>query len=122
MPLSARMQPLTRALFMATLPSLAKLPIFGDIAFQAEGQSAVLVKVALRGKVVALGNITFLGAVPAIIITSILLVSLPVVLALLAISLHVAASITLASLTSLQWRQYICCGGFLPIVVLTSAQ
>jgi hypothetical protein len=47
--------------------------------------------------VVALGDITFLGAVPAIIITSILLVSLPVALALLPLPLHVTTSIVLAS-------------------------
>jgi hypothetical protein len=47
--------------------------------------------------VVALGDITFLGAVPAIIITSFLLVSLPVALALLPLPLCVTTSIVLAS-------------------------
>jgi hypothetical protein len=86
---------------MASSPSLVKLTSFGNVAFQAEGQSAVLGKVIHHGKVVAFGNITFLGAVPAIIITSILLVSLPVTLALSPLLLCIATSIALASPTLL---------------------
>jgi hypothetical protein len=51
--------------------------------------------------VVALSEITFLGAVPAIFITSILLVSLPATLVLLTLPLCVTTSIALASPTLL---------------------
>jgi hypothetical protein len=93
---------MTRVLFVAALPSLAKSPTFGDIAFQVEGQSAILGKVSLCDKVVVLVDIAFLGEVPAVIITSILLVSMPATLVLLPLSLRVTTSIVLASLTSLQ--------------------
>jgi hypothetical protein len=48
-------------LFVASLPSLAKLPTFGNVDFRTEGKLAMLGKVIHHGKLVALGNITFLA-------------------------------------------------------------
>ncbi len=65
---------------MSKLPFLAKSPTFGNVIFHSEDQYAVLGKVPLHGKVVILGKIAFLGKVAAVVIDSILLVSLLVVL------------------------------------------
>ena len=61
---------LAEALVMATL-LLGKVAHIGDVTVRAEGQPAVLSQVTHCGEVVVLGNIAFLGVVPAVIITSI---------------------------------------------------
>jgi hypothetical protein len=111
---------LAKALVVETLPSLAKLPTFGDVTFRVEGQSAVLGKVTLlRGQVVVISNIAFLSKVSAVIITSILLVSLPVTLALLPL-LHVHCCkhcagifdpVVMVPLPLLRWHHTHCSNG-----------
>jgi hypothetical protein len=61
---------LAEALVMAT-SLLGEVAHIGDVTIQAEGQPAVLGQVTRCSKVVVLGNIAFLGEVPAVIITSI---------------------------------------------------
>jgi hypothetical protein len=119
--LSTGTQQRTGRIFVVTPPFLAKFPTVNNIAFLVEGQSTVLGKVTFLGKAVILGNIAFLGKVPTLIITSIMLVSLPVALALSPLYLCIAASIALASSTLLQWLCFRCSGITL-ILALASAQ
>jgi hypothetical protein len=114
---------LAKVLVVATLPSLVKSPTFGDVTFRVKGQSAILGKVTLHGKVVILDDIAFLSKVPTVIITSILLVSLPVFLASLPLS-HVHHRqhragifdlLVMAPLSSLRWRHPPCSNWACPI-------
>jgi hypothetical protein len=66
---------------VSKLPSLAKSPTFGNVIFRGENRYAVLGKVALHGEVVILGKIAFRRKVAAVVIDSIMLVSLLVALA-----------------------------------------
>jgi hypothetical protein len=57
--------------FRSTLASCEEVTQIGDVTVRAEGQPAILGQVTRCGEVVVLGNIAFLGMVPAVIITTI---------------------------------------------------